>query len=34
MEEYLMANLPFQELTERLAKELDRLHYTDASVMQ
>ena len=29
-----MKNLPFQELTKRLEKELYRLHYTEASVMQ
>ena len=29
-----MTTLPFQELTERLEKELYRLHYTEASVMQ
>jgi hypothetical protein len=29
-----MTNLPFQELTDRLEKELYRLHYTEASVMQ
>ena len=29
-----MANLPFQELTESLEKELYRLHYTEASVTQ
>jgi len=29
-----MTNLPFQELTKRLEKELHRLHYTEASVMQ
>lgn len=29
-----MTNLPFQELTKRLEKELYRLHYTEASVMQ
>ena len=34
MEEYLMTNLPFQALTERLEKELYRLHYTEASVIQ
>ncbi|MFT5351557.1 MAG: integrase/recombinase XerD [Gammaproteobacteria bacterium] len=34
LEEYLMTNLPFQELTKRLEKELYRLHYTEASVTQ
>ena len=29
-----MTTLPFQELTERLEKELYRLHYTQASVLQ
>ena len=29
-----MTSLPFQELTERLEKELYRLNYTEASVMQ
>jgi site-specific recombinase XerD len=29
-----MTSLPFQELTKRLEKELYRLHYTEASVMQ
>jgi len=29
-----MTSLPFQELTNRLEKELYRLHYTEASVMQ
>jgi len=29
-----MTNLPFQELTARLEKELYRLHYTEASVKQ
>ncbi len=29
-----MINLPFQELTNQLEKELHRLHYTEASVLQ
>jgi hypothetical protein len=29
-----MTSLPFQELTKCLEKELYRLHYTEASVMQ
>jgi integrase/recombinase XerD len=34
LEEYLMTNLPFQEFTKRLEKELYRLHYTESSVIQ